>query len=1131
MKRTTGLAVACLTGGLMATAVASGLLAHARGVAGAWSSSVQPGLSPVITRQVVINEVAWMGTGANPSDEWIELHNTGDITIPLDGWQVLDDDHLSIPLSGELAPRGYYLIERTDDDAVSDIPADWFGSFGSGGLSNAGEVLTLTDGLGNTIDTANAHGGEWPAGAASDGSPSYASMERIDPTAPDIDDNWCTNEGMARNGEDANGDPINGTPRAQNSCYCPPAVPSADLVVAKSGPAAVKPGVSITYRVALSNTGTTTATHTVLTDTLPAAVDFITQTSPFTFMPLGRTLVWQVGDVPAGKVYLITATGRVSNTVRNTLVNVVTAATATSETFIANNSAGFSTTLEAVGTVHLPLLARNYTPPRYGVIIEAVLYDGQQYVDYDEAVLLVNGGDGSVDLGGWALCKWGSVDWRCADLPEVEIASRQRLWLARSGIYFAKSFGFDPDYVLSGWPRFANQGDEVVLQNADGTVWDALVYENGLTDVEGWDGPAVQPYKGSSLAEPGQVLYRFLEEETSLPARDTDTAADWAQHAGDAWYGRRVRYPGWDLEWFYQPALGTSGALTAGIAPDNAYQLVANTIRSAEESIELEAYTLEHYQFVTELAQQAQQGVTVTVLLEGEPAGGIEDQELWACQQLHATGHGTCTFMFNDEAFDIYDRYTLLHAKFIVVDRKRLLLGSQNLTHTSLAGDDKANGTGGSRGVVLVTDAPEMVARAVEVFQADCDPANHADVTTWAPDNAFGYGLPSPGFTPDSGEDWVTYTVQFPNPVTVPGTGFELVTAPEAALRGSDGLLGLVARAGTGDAVYVEQLYEHREWGANPTVDPNLRLETYIAAARRGAKVRILLNGGDFGIEGFSLSKNIEAAAYVNEIARTERLDLSAHLGDPTEYGIHNKMVLVDLGIEGKYTHVGSINGSETSNKINREMALQVRSAALFNYLYAVFDYDWNHQPPERHLLVSEVMYNPDGNDPGREWVEIYNPTTENVDLSGWYLGDVGPAGEYGSGLYRFPNGAISVAEGVIVVAHQANDVAFTPDYEFLIDPNRDDPAVRNMSPAGSWDGFGLALGNGGDEVLLLDGSGAAVDVMAYGGGDYSGVIPHPGVSDQGRSLERRPPRADTDDCSQDFLERYPTTPGTLPSP
>jgi phosphatidylserine/phosphatidylglycerophosphate/cardiolipin synthase-like enzyme len=281
----------------------------------------------------------------------------------------------------------------------------------------------------------------------------------------------------------------------------------------------------------------------------------------------------------------------------------------------------------------------------------------------------------------------------------------------------------------------------------------------------------------------------------------------------------------------------------------------------------------------------------------------------------------------------------------MIVDRERLLIGSQNLNHSSLPDDDKGNGTGGSRGVVLVTDAPEMVARAVEVFETDYDPDNHADITVWGPDNVLGYGSPPPGFMPNRGRDWVTYTVRFPETVVAQGSWFELVTAPESALRSSDALLGLVARAGAGDAIYVEQLYETKLWGA-PSSAPNVRLQAYVDAARRGARVRILLNGGTFDIEYIPLIENRETADYVNAIAQDEGLDMSADLGDPTAYGIHNKMVLVDLGADGHYAHVGSINGSETANKVNREMALQVRSTPLFDYLHAMFEYDWNHRSP-----------------------------------------------------------------------------------------------------------------------------------------------------------------------------------------
>ncbi len=1080
---------------------------------------------------VAINEVAWMGTEANASHEWIELYNTTGRALDLDGWTLSDYNGDLATLAGALPPQGYYLLAASTA-VFSGTTPQIDQTFGSSNLRNLGEAITLTDRSGVVIDTANierGYDGGWAGGDLN----LHRSMERVTPIMPDTDANWCTNDARTRNGLDAANHPINGTPGARNSCYRPPLDQIADLVVAKTGPASVYINRPIVYQVTLGNTGPAAATGVRITDTLPLAVDFVAQEGPpsFTFTRRGRTLVWEADQVAADGNQTILITGQVAGTALlsfTAFTNRVTAATSSFETDTLDNRATWTTDVSSGPKVYLPLVLRNYTAPRYWVIIEAVLYDGLQFSDYDEAVQLLNGGDQAVDLTGWRLCKMGTTDWSCADLPEVDIQPDQRIWLTRSGTDFVASFGFEADHVLPGWPALANSGDEVVLLDATGTVQDGIVYRGGNDAIAGWEGSPVQPYGGTNFAQEGQVLYRIRDEETGLPSDDTDTAADWAQSTADPWTGRRVRYPGWDLGSFFHPEVSASGMITVGVAPDNAYHLVMETIRSAEERIEMEIYSLEHDGLVTELVQQAQQGISVTVLLEGGPVGGVEDQELWACQQLHATSHGQCYFMVTSDTLKLYDRYTYVHAKFILIDRERLLVSSQNLTYSSLPGDDKENGTGGSRGAVLVTDAPEIVARAVEIFQADCDPVHHADISAWGPDNPLGYGLPPAGFLPDPGADWTTYTVQFSPTLTTSGEWFELVTAPESALRQSDGLLGLVGRAGAGNGVYVEQLYEYPDWG-DPTTAPNLRLEAYIAAARRGATVRILLNGGDFGIEQFSLTNNVQTAAYVNAIAQAEGLDLSAHLGNPTGYGIHNKMVLVDLGSDGGYVHVGSINGSETSNKVNREMALQVRSDPLFDYLYAVFEHDWLHQPPLTHLMISEVLYNPSGEDAGQEWIELYNPTAEAVSIAGWHLGDVGPAGEYGSGLYRFPAGAVLPAGGVIVVAQQAEDVHFAPDYEFLVDPNRDDPAVPNMVRAGSWEGFGLALGNEGDEILLLDGSAAAIDAVTYGTGVFHNIVPHPGVSDQGHSLERRPPERDTDDCSQDFFDRYPPTPGILP--
>jgi hypothetical protein len=446
--------------------------------------------------------------------------------------------------------------------------------------------------------------------------------------------------------------------------------------------------------------------------------------------------------------------------------------------------------------------------------------------------------------------------------------------------------------------------------------------------------------------------------------------------------------------------------------------------------------------------------------------------------------------------------------------------------------DDKRNGTGGSRGVVVATNAPAVVDRAAQIFALDCAPAAHNDVLRWDPNNPDKYG--SPIIPPDmTTPDPTTYTVRFPTPLTISETfDFELFTAPEAALRQRDALLGLVGRAGAGDRVLVEQLYEHADWGEDPATDPNLRLEAYISAARRGAEVRILVNRGTFG-ENFVLDTYTPTLTYVRQVAAAEGLDnLQILAGDPTEYAIHNKMVLVDLG-DAHYTHVGSINGSETSSKLNREVALQIESAEIYDYLETMFMTDWylsqpiylpltmrNYEPPVNHLVFSELYYIT--SEPNSEWAEIYNPTHQSVNIGGYLIGDAVQRDDY-EGMYRFPPNAQIPAHSVVVVAVSS---ANTPEADFeIVD---DDPTVPNLIAVADWGENVWILANGGDELLLLDPQHQPIDVVTWGTGTYPGVTPHPGVA-YPHSLERYPPNRDSDNCAVDFRERAAPDPGKIP--
>ncbi len=586
-------------------------------------------------------------------------------------------------------------------------------------------------------------------------------------------------------------------------------------------------------------------------------------------------------------------------------------------------------------------------PPK----LTAVYYDPYLTNEPEESFRLRNGLTTDADISGWiATDGEGS-----ATFPSgATIPAGKSIWVARQATAFRSEFGFAPDWeyaadtdptvpnlTLTGAFSLANTGDDLRLTDASAVVQDAVVWEAGDTATLGWSGAALQPYDNNNLGIEGQILYRKLDELSGIPVPDTDTAEDWAQSRGDIINGRKVQYPGWDLEHFFQtPKAVQPSTITVGVAPDSAYEQVLALMQSAASSIHLAVYTFTSAPLADALAAQALAGVEVRVLLEGEPAGGIDDQELWVAQQIENAG-GEVWFLFTDDSIDVHDRYDYYHAKYMIVDSTRALVASENFGGSGMPSDDKSDGTSGNRGAYVVTDSPTMVAHLADVFARDLDPVSHRDVTRWGVGGQ--YGPPPAGFVPSYGSGGTVYPVAYPNPVTVTATiAQEMVQSPETSLRDHDALLGMVKQAAAGDEVRVEQLNEDAWWGAsasNAIDDPNPRLEAYIAAARRGAKVRLLLDS--FYDSPTDPRGNRATCRYANGIDLAESLDLECRVGAPTGLGIHNKMVLVKAGTSYKL-HVGSLNGSEQSNKGNREMAIQVQNRTAHDFLAGVFDADFS---------------------------------------------------------------------------------------------------------------------------------------------------------------------------------------------
>lgn len=111
--------------------------------------------------------------------------------------------------------------------------------------------------------------------------------------------------------------------------------------------------------------------------------------------------------------------------------------------------------------------------------------------------------------------------------------------------------------------------------------------------------------------------------------------------------------------------------------------------------------------------------------------------------------------------------------------------------------------------------------------------------------------------------------------------------------------------------------------------------------------------------------------------------------------------------------------------------------------------------PASDELLIQEVYYDAEGSDSVGEYLEIYNTSTNTLDISGYILKD-----NYDT--YTLPAGTMIDPGQHLVVARDA--AGFRSLFGF-------DPDVSGMT---------LALGNSGDQVSLQNPSGAEIDFVAY---------------------------------------------------
>ena len=149
--------------------------------------------------------------------------------------------------------------------------------------------------------------------------------------------------------------------------------------------------------------------------------------------------------------------------------------------------------------------------------------------------------------------------------------------------------------------------------------------------------------------------------------------------------------------------------------------------------------------------------------------------------------------------------------------------------------------------------------------------------------------------------------------------------------------------------------------------------------------------------------------------------------------------------------------------------------------------------------MINEAQYNPPqtGPDASFEWVELFNPTADTIQLIGWGIED---NTEYDT----IPSLTLHAGGFAVIAAtddFHLNFPDFTGTIVFIEDGD-----------------IGRGLSNKGDHLILMDSVGTVIDAISYGDDDTIMSPPCPKVA-EGHSLERSP-------AGGEFVNNSDPTPG-----
>ncbi len=338
-------------------------------------------------------------------------------------------------------------------------------------------------------------------------------------------------------------------------------------------------------------------------------------------------------------------------------------------------------------------------------------------------------------------------------------------------------------------------------------------------------------------------------------------------------------------------SVAQAATVTPFSSPENSYQAMSDYLAGIQESAYMEVYTFTTLEFADRVAEAANRGVDVKVIVDGSPVG----QKVNATILCHLEKNNAQVYLHKTGA-----RY--MHAKYIVGNNKSAAVTSENF------GSD---GFHWNRGWGAVIEDSVLANRLAEIFSEDLK--NSEEFVCQE-------NVERKISKPPERIELKKYIE--PDP--------QLIVAPDAV----EDMVGLINSAQK--SLYIEQFYIYKNWKGGA----NLFLEAAIEKARRGVDVKILLDSSKYNVEPDEPNSNYNTAEYIKGISVSEKIPLDVRLANLDELKlskVHNKGLIID----NQTVLISSINWNENSPRNNREIGVAITGDSVGYFLGKFLD-DWN---------------------------------------------------------------------------------------------------------------------------------------------------------------------------------------------